>query len=78
MSRKEYRHIFYFYALKYGEVSKIVPITSTFPLIALVLSVLFLHEKVTAINGFGVFLIICGIVLTKCKKTLLHTSNSVK
>ena len=49
-------HLFYFYALKYGDVSKVVPVTSSFPLIAFLMALLFFHEKITLINGLGAFL----------------------
>jgi bacterial/archaeal transporter family protein len=58
-------HFAYYYALKLGETSKIVPITSAFPLITLLLAILFLSEKITLFKGSGVILILAGIMLLR-------------
>jgi len=55
----------YYYALKLGEVSRISPIVAAFPLVALVLSILFLGEKVTIYKIIAGLLIVTGIVLMK-------------
>ena len=58
-------HFAYYYALKLGEVSKIVPITSAFPIITVLIAVIFLSEKMTIFKGSGILLIIGGIVLLR-------------
>lgn len=58
-------HLSYFYALKYGDVSQVVPITSSFPLVAFLAALLFFHEKITLVKGLGALLIIVGIILVK-------------
>lgn len=58
-------HFAYYYALKLGEVSKIVPITSAFPIITVLIAVIFLAEKITIFKGSGILLIIAGIVLLR-------------
>jgi len=51
----------YFYALKYGEVSRVIPVICTYPLITVFLSVIFLGEKLTLDKILGTCLIILGI-----------------
>jgi len=58
-------HFAYYYALKLGETSKIVPITSAFPLITVLIAIIFLSEKITLFKGSGILLIIAGIVLLR-------------
>jgi transporter family protein len=58
-------HFAYFYALKLGETSKVVPIVSAFPVITVLIAILFLSEKMTAFKGGGIFLIIAGIYLLR-------------
>ncbi|MBM3700715.1 MAG: hypothetical protein FJW68_07405 [Actinobacteria bacterium] len=58
-------HFAYYYALKLGETSKIVPITSAFPVITVILAVVFLAEKMTVYKGEGIALIVAGIYLIR-------------
>jgi bacterial/archaeal transporter family protein len=58
-------HFAYYYALKLGETSKIVPITSAFPVITVILAVAFLAEKMTVFKGAGIALIVAGIYLIR-------------
>lgn len=55
----------YYYALKLGETSKIVPIASAFPLITVLIAAIFLSEKITLLKSSGMFLIIAGVVLLR-------------
>ncbi|QLC64823.1 EamA family transporter [Flavobacterium sp. LPB0248] len=55
--------IFYFKALQIGEVSKVAPVDKLSVAIAIVLSVIFLHEKISFLGIMGVLLIICGTIL---------------
>jgi bacterial/archaeal transporter family protein len=55
----------YYYALKLGETSKVVPIASAFPLITLIIAVIFLSEKITIMKGSGILLILAGIMLLR-------------
>lgn len=55
----------YYYALKFGEVSRVSPVVSAFPLVALVLGIIFLGEKVTIFKVIAGLLIVSGIVLMK-------------
>lgn len=57
--------IAYYYALKFGDVSRVSPIVSAFPLVALVLGIVFLGEKVTISKIIAGLLIVSGIVLMK-------------
>ena len=51
----------YFFALKKGATSQIVPIAATYPLITAILSVLILGEHVTSLRLIGTVFIITGI-----------------
>ena len=55
--------IFYFWALKVGKVSQIVPIDRSSVVIALALAALFLQEKIGWKGGVGALLIVAGAVL---------------
>lgn len=55
----------YFYLLKGGMTSKIVPIAASYPLITAILSILILGEQVTAQRIIGIILTIVGIILVK-------------
>lgn len=55
----------YYHALKVGEVSRISPIVSAFPLVAMVLGIIFWGEKVTMYKFIASLLIISGIVLLR-------------
>lgn len=55
----------YFMALKKGAVSRIVPIAATYPLVAAVLSIIILGEKVTWGRVLGTMFIVVGIWLVK-------------
>jgi len=53
--------IFYFSALRMDNASTVVPIAATYPLVVLVLSMIFLNESVTLAKASGVVMIISGI-----------------
>jgi len=55
--------LFYFRALQAGEVSKVAPIDKLSVAIAIIISVIFLHEKLTWQEGAGAALIIGGTLL---------------
>jgi bacterial/archaeal transporter family protein len=55
----------YFYLLKEGMTSKIVPIAASYPLITAVLSIIVLGEQVTFQRIIGIILTIIGIILVK-------------
>lgn len=55
----------YYYALQLGEVSRISPIVSAFPLVALVLGIIILGEKVTIYKIIAAILIVAGMVLMR-------------
>lgn len=52
--------LFYFMAIKSGEVSKVAPIDKLSVVFAVILAVIFFGEKVSLIAGIGVALIACG------------------
>ncbi|SDE97544.1 EamA family transporter [Sporomusa acidovorans] len=55
----------YYYALRLGEVSRVSPIVSAFPLVALMLGILILGEKLTIYKIVAALLIVIGIVLMR-------------
>jgi transporter family protein len=55
----------YYYALKYGEVSKVSPVVAAFPLVALMLALVILGEEITLWKVMGSVFIVVGIVLLK-------------
>lgn len=55
----------YYYALKFGEIGRVSPIVAAFPLVALLLGILFLGEKVNFYKIVASFLIVTGIALLK-------------
>lgn len=56
--------IFYFKALDLGTVSKVIPIDKTSIILTLILSSIFLNEKITEIKVFSIILILVGTLLT--------------
>jgi transporter family protein len=57
---------FAFYsALKAGEASIVVPVAATYPLVALVVSVVFLGEPFTARKVIGIMLVVSGIIFIR-------------
>jgi bacterial/archaeal transporter family protein len=55
----------YYYALKYGEVSKVSPVVAAFPLVALMLAFVIVGEKITLGKVMGSAFIVVGILLLK-------------
>jgi len=55
--------LFYFKALSLGEVSKVAPIDKLSVALAIIISIIFLHEKLTWQEGVGAALIIGGTFL---------------
>ncbi len=58
-------HLTYFYALKTGRVSSVVPITAAFPLVAMLAAILVLGERITLGRTLGSLLIVLGAYLIK-------------
>ncbi len=57
--------MFYFNALKLGDVSFVVPVAAIYPLVTAILSVIFLNEQITLHRVLGIILIIVGIWFIK-------------
>ncbi len=55
----------FYHALKIGPVSRVVPISGTYPLIAFFLGVLIFREAVTPAKLMGVLLVVSGIWLLR-------------
>ncbi|UHA75552.1 EamA family transporter [Paenibacillus sp. 481] len=56
--------LFYFMAIKMGEVSKVAPIDKLSVVLAVLFALLFLGEKLSLLGGIGVVLIGVGVLLT--------------
>ena len=59
--------LFYFLALKVGQVSQVVPIDRLSVVFAIILAVLFFGEKVTLKGGIGIALVSAGAILIALK-----------
>ena len=57
--------VVFYSALKTGEVSVVVPVAATYPLVALIISVIFLGEAITWQKVTGIGLVVSGIVMLK-------------
>ena len=57
--------ILFYHSLKIGDVSKVVPISGSYPLVAFVLGIIFLGEAVTPVKIAGCLCVIFGIWLLK-------------
>lgn len=57
--------IFYYTALQQGDVSKIIPVAGSFPLVSFILGTLLLGEAVTIPKLVGVLCVIAGVILLK-------------
>ena len=57
--------IFFYNALKHGEVSKMVPIAATYPLVSFLLGLLFFGETFTILKGLGIGFVILGVFLLR-------------
>ncbi len=55
--------LFYFLALKYGKVSQVAPVDKLSVVMATIIAVLFLGERVSLLGGAGIALIALGAIL---------------
>jgi len=55
----------FYHALKTGEMSKVVPIAATYPLVSFILGIIFWGEKFTLVKGGGILFVILGVMLLK-------------
>ena len=55
--------LFYFLALKYGKVSQVAPIDKLSVVLATILAVVLLGEKISLLNGIGIGFIALGAIL---------------
>lgn len=57
--------LFYYYALKSGEASVVVPIVASFPLFTFIIATLFLGDKVSLSKIGGIAFIVMGVILLR-------------
>ena len=57
--------ITYYYALRQGRASTVVPLIASYPLVTVALSTLLLREHVTWIRGLGAMAVVTGIILLR-------------
>jgi transporter family protein len=55
----------FYRALKIGEISKVVPIGASYPVLAFLLGTLFFHESITWSKAGGIALVIAGVFLLR-------------
>jgi len=55
--------MFYFLALKTGKVTQVAPIDKLSVVLAAVIAIIFLGEKISFLNGVGIGLITVGVIL---------------
>ena len=55
----------FYHALKLGEVSKVVPIGASYPVLAFLLGILFLGESMSWAKAGGIVLVIAGVFLLR-------------
>lgn len=55
--------IMFYIALRRGAVSRVVPITSAYPIVTLVLSVIVLSEHLTAIRVLATLVVVGGVIV---------------
>lgn len=58
-------HFAYYYALKLGDVSKVSPLLASYPVVTVLVAILFLGEKFTWNKLVGLITIIAGVILVK-------------
>ncbi|MEM5870119.1 MAG: DMT family transporter [Candidatus Aenigmatarchaeota archaeon] len=58
----------YYLALEQGKACIIIPLTALYPLITLILSILFLREKITFYQGVGILLAILAVFLISLER----------
>ena len=56
--------LFYFAALKAGPISRVAPIDKLSFVIAVILGIVFLREKVNSVTTVGIVLIVIGVLIT--------------
>ncbi|PKG23261.1 EamA family transporter [Niallia nealsonii] len=56
--------LFYFLALKTGKVTQVAPVDKLSVVLATIIAILFLGEKISLLNGIGIALITIGVILT--------------
>jgi transporter family protein len=50
-------------ALGSGEASRVIPLTSAYPVLTLLLSALVLSERITVFRGFAALVVVAGVVM---------------
>ena len=55
----------FYRALKFGEISRVVPLGAAYPLIACVMGLLFWDEALTASKTLGILFVMAGVYLLK-------------
>lgn len=58
-------HLAYYYALRLGEASKVVPVSAAYPVLGLLLAAFILGEKLTAGRVAGSLLIVIGVLVVR-------------
>jgi transporter family protein len=57
--------LLYYYALKSGDASVVVPLIASFPLFTFIIATLFLGDKISTTKVFGILFTVFGIILLR-------------
>jgi transporter family protein len=52
------------YGLTIGHAILVTPIASALSIVTITLAIIFLKDKVSKLQGFGIFMVIAGIIVT--------------
>lgn len=55
----------FYHALKYGEISRVVPIAGSYPLISFILGIFIFQETLSVTKGLGICAILFGVYALK-------------
>ncbi|OYD09007.1 EamA family transporter [Paludifilum halophilum] len=58
-----FAQFFYFKALQFGDVGRVMPVVGSFPVLAFLLSVMIFGESVTLGKALGVLFVVTGVIL---------------
>jgi len=58
-------HLAYYYALRMGEVSVVVPVMAVFPLIAFIYGLLLFNESISPLKISGITAVVAGLIMLR-------------
>ena len=70
--------VFYYLALQHAQAATIVPLTSIYPAVTVVLSYIFRHERLTPLQWIGLILVLAGAYLLLSGPTEFRGNSSIR